>query len=118
MKKVAKLLLLTLFCICLAAGLTSCKKNYELSFETNGGSAIETIKAEEGKEIELPVPVRESFEFQGWFENESFSGSAVEKVTPTEKNGFAYTFLLSMRTAELFQQRLFPSRRAKFFRNF
>ncbi len=88
MKKVAKLLLLTLFCICLAAGLTSCKKNYELSFETNGGSAIETIKAEEGKEIELPVPVREGFEFQGWFENESFSGSAVEKITPTEKKTY------------------------------
>ena len=81
MKKIAKILLIVVFCVCLAAGLASCAKNYTIDFRTNCEVSVATMKAKEGEEVVLPSIERSGYEFEGWFENESFSGSSVKKIT-------------------------------------
>ncbi len=44
------------------------KKEFIVTFDTLGGTAIEQIKVEEGKELQLPVtPTKEGHTFEGWF---------------------------------------------------
>ena len=44
------------------------KKVFIVTFDTLGGTAIEQIKVEEGKELQLPVtPTKEGHTFEGWF---------------------------------------------------
>ncbi len=40
---------------------------YELSFNSNGGGYIESMNFKYGEEYILPVPVRGSFTFEGWY---------------------------------------------------
>ena len=82
MKKFRFLLTAILFAIVLCA-VSACGKDIvKLSFETNGGSSIETVEVKKGESYELPVPTRTGFEFDGWFTDENFSGSAVTSTTP------------------------------------
>ncbi len=82
MKKFRFLLTAILFAIVLCA-VSACGKDIvKLSFETNGGSSIETVEVKKGESYELPVPTRTGYEFDGWFTDENFSGSAVTSTTP------------------------------------
>lgn len=82
MKKFRFLLTVILFAIVLCA-VSACGKDIvKLSFETNGGSSIETVEVKKGESYELPVPTRTGYEFDGWFTDENFSGSAVTSTTP------------------------------------
>ncbi len=51
---------------------------YEVQFNTVGGSFVSKIKKLHGEPIgTLPVPEKEGYIFTGWFENESYSGQAI-----------------------------------------
>jgi uncharacterized repeat protein (TIGR02543 family) len=67
--------------------------NYTITYELNGGElpdgAPETFT--ELEEVELPVPTRESYLFEGWFTNPEFTGEAVTKIpVGTESNQVFY----------------------------
>lgn len=55
--------------------------SYTLSFETNGGSAIDKLSKTSGTTVDLSgyVPTREGYEFAGWYSDESLA----TKVTST-----------------------------------
>ena len=43
------------------------EKTYTITFDTDGGSAIEQIVVKEGESVELPKePTKEGFKFNGW----------------------------------------------------
>lgn len=44
----------------------------------------------EGKEVVLPVPTRTGYTFEGWFKDESFNGSAIEKILSTDTGKQTY----------------------------
>lgn len=57
---------------------------YNLNLELDGG----TIKSPEewvtylsGKNTKLPTPIKDGYVFKGWFENNTFEGAAIEKIT-------------------------------------
>ena len=81
MKKIAKVAAIVLLGLFLITGLTACKAKYELSFNTNCESTIQSITVSEGEECVLPIPEREGYSFEGWYTDEKFSGEAVEKIT-------------------------------------
>ena len=43
------------------------KQETAISFETNGATAIDTIKGEPNSEITLPIPVKSGSTFSGWY---------------------------------------------------
>ena len=76
-------LLTCILCISLAACVGGSNK-LKISFETNVGPAIEAVEVDKGTEYTLPVPEYEGYEFEGWYLDEKFTGSAVEKITVRE----------------------------------
>ncbi len=61
----------------------------KLTFETNCDVTVEAMTAEEGQEVELPVPAeREGYSFEGWYENADFSGEPVQKVVAEKDKTF------------------------------
>ena len=48
-------------------------KDIAISFETNGGNAIETITEFDPETPSLPTPVRVGYTFDGWFEDEDLT---------------------------------------------
>lgn len=78
MKKFRFLLTAILFAIVLCA-VSACGKDIvKLSFETNGGSSIETVEVKKGESYELPVPTRTGFEFDGWFTDANFPAARLQ----------------------------------------
>lgn len=59
-----------------------------ISFQTGVGAPIETVKLDKGQEYTLPVPETVGYSFEGWYENDAFSGSAVEKITAESNKTF------------------------------
>lgn len=89
MKKMKKLALICLVLIGVALGsLIACGSGVEISFETNGAPKIESVVLEKGELYELPVPVWEGYEFEGWYSDKSFSGEPVLSLTAEEKCTF------------------------------
>ena len=80
MKKFVSILLAVAFCACMTAGLAACNKSYEIGFNTGCEVSVGAIKASEGENVTLPAPEREGYAFEGWFDNESFTGSPVQSV--------------------------------------
>lgn len=86
-----RLLIVTLLAMLLAAvmGLTACVDDnntttYTVTFETNGGKAVEAMTVDEGKSITLPTTVRDGYTFEGWFENEDLTGTNLPSLyTPS-----------------------------------
>ena len=78
-----------LVCLFMLIFLASCKKDaiYEVSFETNGGTPIETITSLEDLTAGIPSTTKEYFEFDGWFFDEaltlSFDLEEIEETTFT-----------------------------------
>ena len=83
MKKTLKIIMIIVLAVAAVASAYACKKkSVEISFETNGGSAIAAVKVEKETEYVLPTgTVREGYAFAGWYDNAELSGSAVEKIT-------------------------------------
>ena len=70
--KFAKVILLLVLCISLTMLATGCKaKEYTVTFDSNGGSAVVSQTVQEGEMINLFDSVREGYDFAGWYEGES-----------------------------------------------
>ena len=46
---------------------------YIISFETNGGSAVESVEVDEGKKIATPVSTKAGCVLEGWYTTENFA---------------------------------------------
>lgn len=94
--------ILAVIAIAVAVIAFSCgsKKEFEVSFETNGGSEIQSVKLSEGDSYTLPVPQRSGYEFDGWYLTADFSGNAVETFVVNEDTVFYAKW------AQLFEVRL------------
>lgn len=91
MKKIRKGLVLVLMTVLavLCFALAACAGGITFKFETNGGNVIESMNVTKGEEVTLPVPEREGYSFEGWFENAELSGDPVaEKQTAEESRTF------------------------------
>lgn len=88
MKKFKFLLVAILFALVLFAVAACNSDEVELNFETNGGNQIESVKVKIGDNYTLPVPTRSGYEFDGWYTDEQFSGSAVESIEAKEDATF------------------------------
>ncbi len=92
MKGFKKFLLVAVIALIAATSFTACSAcgekttKYELSFATNGGDAIASVSVEEGASYTLPTPVREGYEFDGWYLNADFTGERVTEVTVTAES--------------------------------
>ncbi len=50
--------------------LTSCKETYTVTFDSNGGSAVESQEVTSGEYVVEPAaPIREGYTFLGWYHN-------------------------------------------------
>ena len=59
--------------------------HYNISFETNGGNTIDSIKVEIGKSIgELPVPTKNKYYFLGWYNNSDFDELIDSEYIPND----------------------------------
>lgn len=84
------LLILLVATMCLVFGAcTGSKSTVEIKFETNGGTAIASITAEIGEEVDLPTPSeREGYIFDGWYGDSAWTGSPITKVVAEEDRTF------------------------------
>ena len=48
----------------------SVTQSYTVSFDGNGGNAIASVTVPEKTEITLPTPIREDYEFEGWYDGD------------------------------------------------
>lgn len=48
----------------------SVTRSYTVSFDGNGGNAIASVTVPEKTEITLPTPIREDYEFEGWYDGD------------------------------------------------
>ncbi len=67
---------------CLVLGACNSKK-VQISFDTDGGTAISSVKLDKGANYELPVPEKSGYEFEGWYNSEDLTGEAVTSVKVT-----------------------------------
>ena len=88
MKKTRQFLLVAVMLfvsfIVAACGDNSKEVKYEVTFNTHGGTAVETIEVKEDSTFALPSTSKEGFEFAGWYledtyETEFVSGTKVTK---------------------------------------
>jgi len=49
--------------------LTSCTESYVVTFDTDDGSAVESVEVKEGDFISPPVTQKEGYAFDGWYYN-------------------------------------------------
>ncbi|MBQ2712405.1 MAG: InlB B-repeat-containing protein [Clostridia bacterium] len=61
---------------------------YDITFEVNGGDAVQSITAEEGQTVALPTPTKTNCEFGGWYTTADFSGEAVTEVVAAQDQTF------------------------------
>lgn len=79
-----------------------------IAFESNGGSAVETLAGVTGGAVNaaLPTPVREGYTFAGWYDNKDFEGDALAvlpKAFPAGETTF-YAKWTANRAAILFDR--------------
>ncbi len=79
-KRLLTCILMALCALCLVLAACGEGDKIEFSFETNGGSPIETVYVDKGETYTLPTPQREGYGFEGWYDNAEFSGTAVTEV--------------------------------------
>lgn len=96
MKK--RLLLFTALIFVLVLSLASCdaigdiggiidgfmKNECTVTFETDGGTALEPIVATKGDKVELPAPTKEGHVFQGWYKDAELTLSVSSSITVNE----------------------------------
>ncbi len=73
-----------------SAFMASCKDNntVKYSFDTNGGTEISEVIKNKGEDYELPIPVKDGFEFEGWYLTDNFSGSPVTNAAAEENTTY------------------------------
>lgn len=49
--------------------VTTSVRKYKISFNTNGGVLMDDLIVKENDNVTLPIPVREGYEFVGWYYN-------------------------------------------------
>lgn len=81
-------LMLALMSVLCVAFVACAPGGIRLTFETNGGAPIEAISVEKGEQVTLPTPEREGYVFDGWFENDDFSGEAISSVVASESKTY------------------------------
>ncbi len=82
MKNRALVIVLAVMLCALTLMTVACEsKTATLTFEVNGGTAIEAQTVNKGSEFELPVPTKEDGKFEGWYASADLSGEPVTKVT-------------------------------------
>lgn len=64
--------------ICIA--LSPKDSKITISFDTDGGSSVETIKSKKGEKISLPTTTKEGYTFEGWY-----NGSSKVRKNPSFK---------------------------------
>ncbi len=57
---------------------------YTITFNTNDGELLDSIVQDYNTAVTLPTPVREGYDFLGWFDNEQLSGTEVSMSTILE----------------------------------
>lgn len=64
---------------------------YYIQYETDGGEFTGNIKEEYTvfDEFTLPIPVKEGYEFKGWYLNENFEGDTITSITKGSKEDYA-----------------------------
>lgn len=83
MKKSKIRIIFILVCFVFLLTTTSCKKKFKLEFITNGGTDISTVTVKNKTDYTLPTPLREGYEFVGWYTNSDCTGDAVTNITIT-----------------------------------
>lgn len=55
---------------------------YDITYECNGGSVDNSVdlKYTVNEEVTLPIPTREYYNFDGWYDNSKFDGNAISKI--------------------------------------
>ena len=69
------------------------EKLVQVSFDTNGGEAIDTITAESEKNFTLPTPNKFGYTFKGWFSDSTltnYKGAAGQEITCPAENTTYY----------------------------
>lgn len=63
---------------------------YYIQYETDGGEFTENIKEEYTvfDEFTLPIPVKEGYEFKGWYLDENFEGDTITSITKGSKEDY------------------------------
>lgn len=59
----------------------SVPQSYTVSFDGNGGNAIASVTVPEETEITLPTPIREGYEFEGWYDGDKLVKSPYTVTT-------------------------------------
>lgn len=73
MRKIFTTLLMIIISVALMNFMTACVPSYTLSFETNGGNNVESIKFNMAKDTLSVTPSKDGFTFMGWFlDNDTF----------------------------------------------
>ena len=91
------LLLLLLFCLLLF------RKEYKITFDSNGGNEVSSVKVKENDKVtEPPKPTREGYDFAGWYYQEKlydfdFMNYEITKKTKANCFGFLFVFWLNLR---------------------
>lgn len=90
MKKIRNslLLLAALLSAAFCLALCACGGKITLSFVTNGGLDVAAMEVESGGEYTLPEPTRDGYTFEGWYADETFSGSPVVSYKAEENATF------------------------------
>ncbi len=52
-------------------------KTYIVTFNSNGGTAFDSVTVDDGAIIALGMPAKDGFNFLGWYKDSSFTGSAI-----------------------------------------
>ena len=92
-KSLISLIAFIVMAVALCFGLTACgaKKEYTLTFVTNGAEEIAPITAVAGAEITPPAnPEKDGFVCEGWYEKADFSGSSVTIPKKMPKRSVTY----------------------------
>lgn len=80
MKKRSIVFILILVAAFVFSAFSACskKETFTVTFEANGGAAVDPITYRAGDEaIALPTTAREGYTFEGWWEDPSFGGGKV-----------------------------------------
>ncbi|MBQ7332804.1 MAG: InlB B-repeat-containing protein [Clostridia bacterium] len=65
-KAILKLLVLMLFAVSMML-LVSCSGGYVVSFDSDGGSAVDSVEVKTGDVLKAPVTEKEGYTFAGWY---------------------------------------------------
>lgn len=59
------------------------KDNYTVTFDSQGGSAVDPVTVQPGESVELPEPTKDGYTFLGWYDAPT-GGNHVTSMTPQD----------------------------------